>query len=391
MGLRHVKGFLQEDDCQIIAVCDVDAGRLDAAATEINKHYGNEDCARYNDFRELICNDEIDALCISVPDHWHSIPAIEGIRAGKDIYGEKPLALTISEGRAMVEAVNRYNCVWQTGSWQRSTAHFRFGCELVRNQRIGTLQRVDVGMGGGFNLGGGKPTVNRIGPQAIMPIPEGFDYEMWLGPAPWAAYTEKRCHWNFRWNMDYSGGQVTDWGGHHIDIAHWGMGCDEAGPVKVAGKGIFPEDGLWDAAVDYDFECTYENGLRLRVASNNHCRQGVRFIGDKGWVHITRNNLDANPKRLLKGKIGPDEIHLARPSGDHRQGHRRDFLDCVKSRAATISPIDVGHRSVIVAHLGNIAMILGREVRWDPKREQIINDPEASRMLRRSMRSPWHI
>jgi len=391
MGMRHVKGFLQEDDCEIIAVCDVDASRLNAAAKEVNKHYDNEDCARYKDFREVISRDDVDALCIAVPDHWHSVPAIEGIRAGKDIYGEKPLALTISEGRAMVEAAHRYNCVWQTGSWQRSTAHFRFGCELVRNQRIGTLQRVDVGMGGGFNPGGGKPTVNRIEPQAIMSIPEGFDYDMWLGPAPRASYTEKRCHWNFRWNMDYSGGQVTDWGGHHIDIAHWGMGCDETGPVKVAGTGIFPEDGLWDAAVDYDFECTYENGVRLRVASNNHCPQGVRFIGDKGWVHITRNNLDANPKRLLKEKIGPEEIHLARPSGDHRQGHRRDFLDCVKSRAQTIVPIDVGHRSITVAHLGNIAMILGREIHWDPKREQIINDPEASRMLGRSMRSPWCI
>ncbi|MBC8470699.1 MAG: Gfo/Idh/MocA family oxidoreductase [Planctomycetes bacterium] len=391
MGMRHVKGFLQENDCEITAVCDVDAGRLNAAAREVNKHYDSEDCARYNDFRELIARDEIDTLCISVPDHWHSIPAIEGIRAGKDIYGEKPLALTISEGRAMVEAVHRYNCVWQTGSWQRSTAHFRFGCELVRNQRIGTLQRVDVGMGGGYNPGGGKPTVDRIEPQPIMSIPEGFDYEMWLGPAPRAAYTENRCHWNFRWNMDYSGGQVTDWGGHHIDIAHWGMGCDETGPVKVAGRGIFPEDGLWDAAFDYDFECTYKNGVRMRVASNNHCLQGVRFTGDKGWVHITRSGLDANPKRLLKEKIGPEEIHLARPSGDHRQGHRRDFLDCVKTRAQTITPVEVGHRSISVAHLGNIAMIFGREIRWDPKREQIINAPEASRMLGRSMRSPWYI
>ncbi|MCP4612397.1 MAG: Gfo/Idh/MocA family oxidoreductase [Planctomycetes bacterium] len=389
MGMRHVKGFLQEDDCEIIAVCDVDAGRLNDAVREVNKHYGNEDCAQYHDFRELISNDGVDALCISVPDHWHSIPAIEGIRAGKDIYGEKPLALTISEGRAMVEAVHRYNCVWQTGSWQRSTAHFRFGCELVRNERIGTLQRVDVGMGGGFNQGGGKPTVNRIETGAIMSVPEGFDYEMWLGPAPRAAYTEKRCHWNFRWNMDYAGGQVTDWGGHHIDIAHWGMGCDETGPVKVAGTGLFPEDGLWDAAVDYDFECTYENGVRLRVASNNHLAQGVRFIGDKGWVHITRNKLDANPKSLLKEKIGPEEIHLARPSGDHRQGHRRDFLDCVKTRAETITPVDIGHRSATVAHLGNIAMMVGREIRWDPKREQIINDSEAGRMLGRSMRSPW--
>lgn len=391
MGMRHVKGFLQEDDCQIIGVCDVDTSRLNAGVREVNRHYGNKDCKLYNDFRDMICRDEIDTLCISVPDHWHSIPAIEGIRVGKDIYGEKPLALTISEGKAMVEAVHRYNCVWQTGSWQRSTAHFRFGCELVRNRRIGKLLKVEVGIGGGFNPGGGKPTVNQIEPQPMMPVPEGFDYKMWLGPAPWAPYTEKRCHWNFRWNLDYSGGQVTDWGAHHIDIAHWGMDCDETGPVKVFGIGIFPKDGLWNAAVDYDFQCIYDNGLTLYVGSNNHYPQGVRFIGDEGWVHITRGGLDANPKRLLKEKIGPDEVHLAMPSGDHRQGHRRDFLDCVKTRSKTIAPVEVGHRSATVTHLGNIALLLGREIRWDPKGEQMINDSEASRMLSRTMSCPWDI
>jgi predicted dehydrogenase len=390
MGMRHVKGFLQEDDCRIIAICDVDAGRRRAAVEEINKHYGKDGCSQYNDFRDLIGRDDIDTLCISVPDHWHSIPAIMGARAGKDIYGEKPLALTITEGRAMVDAVNRYKRVWQTGSWQRSTEHFRFVCELVRNKRIGELQRVEIGIGPGYNPGDGRPTVNRIEPQPVMPVPGDLDYEMWLGPAPWAPYTEKRCHWNFRWILDYSGGQVTDWGGHHIDIAHWGMGCDETGPVEVEGRGIFPEDGLWNAAVDYDFRCKYGNGVKMYVGSNNHYPQGVRFIGERGWVHVTRGGLDANPKSLLKEKIGPEEIHLYRPSGNHRQGHRRDFLDCVKSRAQTITPIEVGHRSATVAHLGNIAMILGRAIRWDPKQEQIINDSTASRMLSRTMRSPWY-
>jgi len=392
MGMRHVKGFLQEEDCRIVAVCDVDAARRRAAVQEIGKSYGNRDCSAYNDFRELIParRDDIDVLCIAVPDHWHAVIALAGIRAGKDIYGEKPLALTIAEGRKLVEVVNRYNCVWQTGSWQRSTAHFRFGCELVRNGRIGTLQRVEVGIGGGFSPGGGKPTVHRIDPQPAMPVPDGLDYEMWLGPAPRAAYTERRCHWNFRWILDYSGGQVTDWGAHHIDIAHWGMGCDETGPEEVAGAGIFPANGLWNAAVDYDFTCTYAGGVTMRVASNNHCRQGVRFVGDRGWLHITRGGLDASPKNLLKERIGPEEIHLARPSGDHRQGHRRDFLDCVKSRAKTIVPVEVGHRSVIPAHLGNIAMILGRKIHWDAGREVILDDPAASRMLSRPMRSPWH-
>lgn len=390
MGMRHVKGFLQEEDCRIPAVCDVDAARRIAAVQEINKHYGDSDCRQYNDFRDLIARDDIDSLCISVPDHWHSICAIMGIRAGKDIYGEKPLALTIAEGQAIVEAVLRYNCVWQTGSWQRSTSHFRFACELVRNQRIGKLQRVEVGIGHGFTPGPGKPTVFQIEPQPVMPVPEDFDYDMWLGPAPWAPYTEKRCHWNFRSILDYSGGQVTDWGAHHIDIAHWGMDCDETGPAEVVGKGVFPEDGLWDAAADYDFQCEYENGVTLRVGSNNHYPQGVRFIGRTGWVHVRRAGLDAQPKSLLQEKIGPEEVHLARPSGNERQGHRRDFLDCVKTRGRTISPVEVAHRSVTVAHLGNIAMLLGRKIRWDPKAQQIIGDSTASRMLGRAMRSPWH-
>jgi len=390
MGMRHVKGFLQEEDCQIVAVCDVDAGRRDAALQEINKHYGNGDCAGYNDFRELVGRGDVDTLCISVPDHWHAIIALEGIRAGKDIYGEKPLAYTIAEGRALVEAVNRYKCVWQTGSWQRSTAHFRFGCELVRNERIGKLQRVEVGIGPGFKEPS-SPTVYGIEPQPIQRVPKGFDYEMWLGPAPWAPYTEKRCHWNFRWILDYAGGQVTDWGGHHIDIAHWGMGCDETGPTEVAGTGVFPKEGLWDAAVDYDFECKYADGLLMRVASNNHLRQGVRFIGERGWVHITRSGLDANPKKLLKGKISFGEIHLARPRGDHRQGHRRDFLDCVKTRAQTITPVEIGHRSAVPAHLGNIAMLVGRKIRWNARAEKIIDDPAAARMLSRPMRAPWRL
>jgi len=214
---------------------------------------------------------------------------------------------------------------------------------------------------------------------------------MWLGPAPWAPYTTKRCHWNFRWILDYSGGQVTDWGAHHIDIAHWGMDCDDTGPIEVAGHGVFPQDGLWNAAVDYDFKCLYGNGLVMRVASNNHCQQGVRFRGEKGWVHITRSGVQTEPDTLRTTIIGPNEIHLAKPRGDHRQGHRRDFLDCVKTRSQTVTPPLIGHRSAIPAHLANIAMRLGRKIKWDPKAEHIVADEQANRMLDRPTRSPWHL
>ncbi len=379
MGLRHVHGFLPEESCRIVAVCDVDAARRKAALAAIHKHYGTADCAEHNDFRELLARRDLDAVVIAVPDHWHSVIAIDAARAGKDIYGEKPLAPTVAEGRRMIDVVRRCGVVWQTGSWQRSTTRFRMACELVRNGRVGTLRRVEVGIGLGYE----------IEPQPVMAVPDGFDYEMWLGPAPWAPYTEKRCHWNFRWISDYSGGQVTDWGAHHIDIAQWGMGTDDTGPVTVAGEGRYPADGLYDTAVTYRFRCEYAGGIVLDVASSNHLPQGVRFLGDDGWVHVTRGTLDAEPKSVLKERIRPGEIHLPRPPGDHRQGHRADFLHCVRTRAEPITPIEVAQRSVTVAHLGNIAMLLGRKIRWDPAAERCLDDHEANRMLSRTPREPW--
>ena len=380
MGLRHVKGFLQEPDCHIVAVCDVDASRRELAAKVVNDHYGATACRQVHDFADLLADPDLDALCIAVPDHWHAVIGVHAARAGKDVYGEKPLARTIAEGRALVRAVRRAGIVWQMGSWQRSTAHFRRACELVRNGRIGSLRRVEVGIGVG----------PAIGPQPPMPVPKGFDYDRWLGPAPFAPYTEKRCHWNFRWILDYSGGQVTDWGAHHIDIAHWGMGADATGPIEVEGRGTFP-DGLWDAATTYRFTCRYASGVEMLVASNNFIPQGVRFIGTRGWVHVTRRGLAANPAELLREKIGSNEIHLASPDEGHRQGHRRNFLNCVRTRRQPHTPVEVGHHSIIPAHLGNIAMILRRPIRWNPRHERIVGDPEAARMLSRPMREPWHL
>jgi predicted dehydrogenase len=383
MGLRHVNGFVQESDLRILAVCDVDAPRRYAAAEVVNKAYGNTDCAAIHDFRELFARCDIDTVCLAVPDHWHSIVAIQAARAGKHIYGEKPLALTISEGRAMVNEIRRTGCVWETGSWQRSTAHFRRACALVRSGRIGKLQRVLVGIGSG----------SAIPPQPPMPVPDGFDYNLWLGPAPEAPYTEKRCHWNFRWILDYSGGQVTDWGAHHIDIAHWGMNADNTGPIEVSGTGEFPSNGLWDAAVHFHFVCRYANGVVLEVASFDKFPEGVRFIGDGGEVFVSRADLKTQPAGLMREKLGLGEEDLGSGGrrGENRQGHRRDFLDCIRNNDEPIAPIEAAHRSITVAHLGNIAMILGRKIRWDPQREEFLDDPTATRMLGRAMRFPWHI
>jgi len=375
MGMRHVKAFVTESDCQIVGVCDVDASRRQDALKEIQKACGGAGCASYDDFRELIARKDVDALCIAVPDHWHAIPALMGARAGKHIYGEKPLALTVAEGRAMVEAVRRSGCVWQTGSWQRSVIQFRVACQLALQQAVGKLHRVEVGIGL-------SPT---IGPQPVMPVPDGFDYEMWLGPAPWAPYTEKRCHWNFRWIRDYSGGQVTDWGAHHIDIAQWGMGTELTGPLEVEGKGVFPTDSLWDVAITYHFECRYAGGLTLVVASENELKNGIRFIGDRGWIHVDRNTMDAEPKSLLRERYSGG---MSRNLSD-RQDHRRNFLNCVRNGATPVSNIEVAHRSATVCHLGNIAMQLGRRIRWNPDTEQAVGDPSANAMLSRAYRGPW--
>ncbi|MBM3883713.1 MAG: Gfo/Idh/MocA family oxidoreductase [Verrucomicrobia bacterium] len=344
----------------------------------INQSYGDQGCTQEADFRDLIARKDLDVLCIALPDHWHSIAAIRAVRAGKDIYGEKPLALTIREGRIMADAVHGSSCVWQTGTQSRSDARIRFACQLVRNQRIGKLQRVEVGL----------PAGPRTGPQPPMPVPEGFDYELWLGPAPWSPYTEKRCHWNFRWILDYSGGQLTDQGAHSIDVAQWGAGTEESGPVEVEATGEFPNDGLWDAAVTYRVECRFANGVTMGIGTPTHYRGGVRWIGDAGWVHLAGGNLEAHPQHLLWEQFGPGEIQLYESAGG-RQGHRRNFLDCVKTRARPASTIEVAHRSITLAHLGNIAMQLGRKLRWDPVAEQVLGDPNANRMLWRPMRAPW--
>jgi predicted dehydrogenase len=390
MGRANLRSFLGKPEVEALAVCDPDRPRRDAALADVADRRSAA-CAPYNDFRDLLARDDIDAVIVGSPDHWHALHAVHAARAGKDVYGEKPLSLTIADGQAMVRAVQRSGIIWQMGSWQRSTRHFRQACELVRNGRLGTIQRVEVGLAEGFRPQG-RPKCHHLDPKKPEAVPKSFDYDTWLGPAPWAPYHPLRCHWNFRWILDYSGGQVTDDGAHQLDIAHWGMGWDDTGPREVVGTGEFPEEGMWDAAYRYRFTCTYEGGVQMHVASSNYLSGGIRWIGERGEIYVRRGRfIRAKPESLLRERIGPDEIHLASPSEGHRQGHRRNFLDCVRTRATPITPIEVGHHSINVAHLGNIAMRLGRKIRWDPTREVILGDDTASRMLARAYRQPWHV
>jgi predicted dehydrogenase len=378
-GTGNMRSFLGRSETQILAVCDVDKNNRDKAKKTIDDKYGNSDCKTYLDFREVISRDDIDALSLALPDHWHSIPAIMGARYGKDIYAEKPLARTIREGRAMVEAVTRYGRVWQTGSQQRSTGNFHKACELVINGRIGKVAKVEVGLPTGR---GGENT-------PVQPVPEGLDWDWWLGPAPWRPFTgfgRNGPHWDWRWIMDYSGGQLTDWAGHHIDIAHWGLGLDRTGPIEIEGAGEYPRDGIYDTPTAYKFTCKYDNGVVITVANNKQIPQGTKWYGDKGWIYVNRGKLEADLKSVLDEVIGPNEIHLY-----ESRDHHGNFLECVKSRKETIAPIEIGHRSISVGLLGEIAMLTEQKLKWDPEKEVFLNSDAANRLLSRPMRSPWHL
>jgi predicted dehydrogenase len=320
---------------------------------------------------------------IVTPDHWHTLSALAAAKAGKDIFLQKPLTLTIKEGRVLSDTVQRYGRVFQVGSQQRSEANFRFACELVRNGRIGKLQTVKVGFG----------TDPGTQPQPTMPIPENLDYDMWLGPAPWAEYTENRVHPQTGYGrpgwlriQDYGAGMITGWGSHHLDIAQWGMGTEFTGPIEIVGQAEYPKDGLWNVHGAFRIEYTYADGVTLICADNKKNKPGVIFEGTEGWVYVDRGHLDTHPKSLLTSTIGPNETNLYKSNN-----HKANFLECIKSQAETVAPVEAGHRSCTVCLLGDIAMRLGRKLKWDPKQEQFTNDAEANRMLSRPMRSPWQL
>jgi predicted dehydrogenase len=372
----NLKMFLPQPDAQAVAVCDVDPVHLQQGRDVVNKKYGNTDCATYKDFREVLARSDIDAVMISTPDHWHVPISIAAAKAGKDVECEKP-TLTIAEGRALVETMKRYGRVFQWSTEDRSVDVYHRMCELVRNGRIGKVHTIRVELPSGPDTAG-DPTP--------MPVPEGFDYDMWLGPAPWAPYTKDRIHWNFRWILDYSGGMLTDWGAHLLDGAQWGNDTEHTGPVEVEGTGKFYKDGLYNTATEFHIEYKYADGVRLIVTSGT---PSLRFEGSEGWIGNRgwRGKLQAEPESILSSVIGPNEIHLYTCRG----GEQRNFLDCVKSRKDCYFPPEIGQRCFTIAHIGNISMLLGRKLRWDPENERFAGDEEANRMLSRAMRSPWKL
>jgi len=365
-GRGDMRAFMAEPEVQVLAVCDADGGHREVAR-KVAALDAKFSCA---DFRDVLAREDIDVVVIATPDHWHVPIAVAAAKAGKDIYCEKPLTLTIGQGRKLCDAVARYGVVLQVGSQQRSAAEFQLACELVGSGKIGKLKAVKVGL----------PGSRSIGPQPVMPVPEGFDYDMWLGPAPWTPYTKLRCHGKFRHIFDYSGGKFIDWGAHHLDIVQWAIGAKDSGPVEISGWGQFPKDGIYNTAVQYSIDFVYSDGTRVNASTEN--RGGILFEGSEGRIFVNRGKLELEPQSLvtpgMRRRFGP-------------RTHVRNFLDCVKVRKDPIAPAEVGHRSAAVCHLGNISMRLGRKLRWNPETERFVNDAEADRMIWRSMRCPWRL
>ncbi len=406
-----IPAFLGHDDVQVVAVCDVNRASYgyrddkqflgrEPAQELVNRHYAEKSgagsfngCDAYNDFREVIERDDIDAVVIIVPDHWHGLMTVMAARAGKDIYCEKPLSLCVAEGRAMATAVREHGRVLQTGSMYRSSPANRRGCELVRNGYIGEVKRVICHV---------APN-NAVSPPPGWqpdPVPEGFDYPLWLGPAPEAPYHRDRCFYRFRFILDYSGGQTTNFGAHSIDIAQWGLGTDDTGPVEFEDMGSEwpPEGSLFTAPTRVAFRARYANGVEL-ICRTDDPGFRTRFEGTEGWLQYGFSGLEASSDAIRDAELGPDAVRLPVSVPGHDEDvrsryipdHVRNFLDCIKSRETPVNPVEVGHRTSTICHLGNITMMLKRPLRWDPEKEEIVGDDTAQAMLSRPQRSPWRL
>jgi len=379
-GSSNLRDFLNFKEVQYVAMCDVDSSHLEKASAMVTKKTGTADIRKYKDYREFLEKEKLDAVCISVPDHWHSIAYISAANKKIDIYGEKPLARSIGEGQQIVKAVQKNKIVWQTGSWQRSIENFHKGAELVFNGRLGKIKNVEVGLPNGNKL---------IGMPPVIAVPAELDWEFWLGSAPKVPYRGV-SHWNWRWILDYSGGQLTDWAGHHIDIAHWGLGLDRTGPIEVSGEGVYPgANELYNVPTEYDFTCKYKSGVIIRVANAARLPMGmgVTWYGENGWIHVDRGDiLTASKPELISEELGADKKALYKSNN-----HIGNFLECIRSRKETITPVEVAHRSISVGLLGEIAMTTKQTIQWDPEKEQIINNVDASKMLMRQFRAPWKL
>ncbi|MFH1924118.1 MAG: Gfo/Idh/MocA family oxidoreductase [Planctomycetota bacterium] len=384
----NLKSFLNSPDTQVVAVCEVDAWRLKNAQNTVEKHYAAgkpsgayKGCAAYGDFREVLARDDVDAVMVSTPDHWHVPMSLAAVEAGKDVCCEKPITRTIAEGRKLSDAVAKHKRVFRVDSEFRSIEVFHRACELVRNGRIGELHTIRVGVPAGDNVA--------CPPCPEMPIPEDLDYENWQGPAPRTPYTENRVHPPKGYGrpgwmrvLYYCDGMITNWGAHLCDVAQWGNNTDRTGPVEVEGHGVYPTgDGLWNVLKTFEVQYRFANGVRMIYKTESPY---VRFEGSEGWIRANfgRGGITAEPESVLESKIGPDEIHFRLKS------EKADFIDCVKTREQTLEDAEVGHRTTSLCHLGHIAAYLGQKLRWDPEAEQFLHNDAANGLIQKPIYAP---
>ncbi len=399
---HDLPGIWQHDLARIMAVCDLDSKRVASGKQLINSHYAEKSgkpydgVTGYSNLHELLANKDIDAVVISTPDHQHAICAVAAVRAGKDVYLQKPASLTIAEGRFLSDEVRKSGRIFQIGSQQRSWKQFHRACELVRNGRVGKLKHVEIGLPG-----------DPSGPEAPeMPTPPNLNYDAWLGSTPLKYYTETRVHPQADFGRpgwlrceQFGAGMITGWGAHHVDTAHWGMNTEHTGPVEIWGTAEFPKSGLWDVHGPFKTEAIYANGVTMSISGDYP--NGIKFYGSEGWLFVTRDELvtasdpvsgakveplvASNPK-ILTSVIGPKEVHLYESAE-----HHGNWLDCIRSRKETIAPAEVAHRACSTCLLHHIAMKTKRRLHWDPVKERFLNDDAANAMLSRPQRAPYNL
>jgi predicted dehydrogenase len=388
-------------EVQVVALCDVDRRRLEAAQKKVDAKYspivgdGYKPCEGYGDFRKLVLRKDLDAVANCTPDHWHIIPAIMAAKCGKDVICEKPLTLFIEEGKVLCKAVRENKRVFQTASENRSIDTYIRLIELVRAGVIGKLKHIEVGIpSGNTNVRITPQDREAFHQQNPQPVPPELDYDTWLGQASQMPYVPARLHGSFRWNLAFSGGILTDWGAHMIDLAQWGHDSERSGPTTVEGQGEFPpRDAVFNTAGQCEVRCQYADGVTMRITTTG---PNIRFEGADGWIEAKnwRGSLKASQREMLDVQVDPDKVKLYRPSeivgrAEGKGGEHRNFYDCVKSRNDCYAPAETGHRTITIAHLGNIAMMLGRKLQWDSAKEDFVADAEASALLTRKQREPW--
>jgi predicted dehydrogenase len=388
----------------VAAVCDVDAEHLRAGHERVTKEQEKKGVQRsvdqYEDYRKILDRKDIDVVTIVTPDHWHSKIAIEALQAGKDVYCEKPLTLTIDEGKQICKVMKQTGRVFQVGTQQRSEMNQRFltAIAMIRDGRIGKVQKVSCAIGG-------SPTSKEL---PKVEVPKELNWEMWLGQAPLVdyvsgpkkekGYPESRCHYEFRWWYEYSGGKMTDWGAHHVDIAQWAIEMDNSGPISVEGTATHPVpykdgyptvDNQYNAATEFMITCMFPNGVEMVIRHDTD--NGILFEGDKGRIFVSRGKLSGKPVEELEENPLSEDALTKVYRGKKPGNHMANFFECIKTREQPISDVFSHHRSMTTCHLANIAIRLGRKLQWDPQKEEIVGDPEANAWQKREQRKGYEI